>query len=305
MMFSKSLGYLLILAWICFLCAGCGDESAQKIPQTLPASPQSAPPQLGTEKTSGAEKLTSETGSSTLEAIKQRGELRVGMQVGYIPFQMAGNGGSVIGFDADMAEMAAKSLKVALRIVRNNWQELIPSLVAGNADVVISGMTITPERNAEAMFTIPVLETGRMFLVHSMNAERFKRMQDLNQRGVFVVSVPGGLGDLRLKELLPDASYREFPDRAHAAKEVLERRAHAYIDEEFAIRLACATHSQFLTSNFTLLSFEPMAWAVRPNDPHWLNWLNHFIRQVKGDGRLEESKKKWLHDYFLDLRAPG
>jgi polar amino acid transport system substrate-binding protein len=225
------------------------------------------------------------------------------MQVGYVPFQMVGDEGNVVGFDAELAEIAAKSLNVGLRIIRHNWQELIPSLLEGRTDVIISAITITPERNSEVMFTEPLLETGRMFLVHVINSGRFRSFQDLNQKGTFVISVPGGIGELRLREVLPNASYREFPDRNQALKEVLERRAHAYIDEEFSIRLACATYPQFLSSGFKPLTYEPIAWAVRPGEIHWLNWLNNLIQKIKGDGRLEELKKKWMQDYFLDLRS--
>jgi polar amino acid transport system substrate-binding protein len=224
------------------------------------------------------------------------------MQVGYVPFQMVGNQGNVVGFDAELAEMVAKSLSVGLRIIRQNWQDLIPSLLDGRTDVIISGMTVTSERNSEVMFTEPLVETGRMFLVHVMNADRFKSLQDLDKQGVFVISVPGGLGELRLREILPNAAYREFPEKSQAIKEVLERRAHVYIDEEFSIRSACAIHSEFLSSKFKALTYEPVAWAIRPGDVHWLNWLNNFIQKMKGDGRLEELRRKWMQDYFLDLR---
>ena len=241
--------------------------------------------------------------TSALQAIIRRGELRVGMQVGYVPFQMHGHDGNLVGLDVDLAEMVARSLNVVLRVVRLTWQELIPSLLEGKTDVVMSGMTVTPERNVQVLFTLPVLETGRMFLVHASNAEQFKNLEDLDKQGIFIVSTPGGLGEIRIRELLPKASYREFPDRKRSIGEVLERRAQAFIDEEFSIRLACATHPHILTSRFKPVTYEPMSWAVRPGDLHWLNWLNNFIRKIHGDGRLESLKKKWLQDYFLDMNA--
>jgi len=243
--------------------------------------------------------------ASAIEAITQRGELRVGMQVGYVPFQMYGDRGDLIGLEVDLAEMAARRLNVALRVVRLTWQELIPSLLEGGTDVVMSGMTVTSERNVQVLFTIPVIETGRMFLVHGSNGDRFKNVEDLDKPGIFVVSTPGGLGELRLRELLPNASCREFPDRKRCIDEVLERRAHAFIDEEFSVRLACATHPRAFTSRFKPITYEPISWAVRPGDLHLLNWLNNFIRQVHGDGRLDGLKKKWLQDYFLDMRKPA
>lgn len=263
------------------------------------APPIATVPSTPTEPTQGK---AASPQAGTIEAIIQRGELRVGMQVGYVPFQMVGNQGNVVGFDVESAEMVAKSLKVGLRIIRQNWQELIPSLLDGRTDVIISGMTVTAERNSEVMFTEPLVETGRMFLVHVMNGDKLKSLQDLDKQGVFVISIPGGLGELRQRETFPNASYREFPERNQAIKEVLQRRAHAYIDEEFSIRRACATHPQFLTSTLKPLTYEPIAWAVRPGDIHWLNWLDNFTRKIKGDGRLEELKRKWMQDYFLDLR---
>jgi len=239
---------------------------------------------------------------TTLEAIIGRGELRVGMQVGYVPFQMLGNDGTLIGLDMDLASMVARSLKVNIRIVRQNWQELIPSLLEGRTDVIMSGMTVTPERNVQVAFTIPLGETGRMFLVHRSNERSFKNVQDLDKNGIFVVSAPGGLGEFPLRDLMPNVSHREFPDRKLALAEVLEKRAHAFIDDEFSIRLACAGNAEALASPLKPLTFEPIAWAVRPGDCHWLNWLDNFIRKINGDGQLDNLKKKWFQDYFLDMR---
>lgn len=247
---------------------------------------------------------TERTGTGgVIQSIKQRGEVRVGMQVGYVPFQMPGSEGNLMGFDVDTAELVARSLNVQLRIVRLAWPELIPSLLEGATDIVMSGMTVTPERNAEAAFTIPVLETGRMFLVHSVNAKRFGRLDDLNQSGIFVVFPPGGVDGIKLKHLLPKASYREFPTRGRALTEVIEKRAHALVDDEFGIRQGVSAHPDTLTSPFKPLNYEPIAWAIKPGDSHWLNWLNNFIRAIKNDGRLDELKKKWLQDYFLDIHV--
>ena len=126
--------------------------------------------------------LRDASATSALQAIIQRGELRVGMQVGYVPFQMHGHDGNLVGLDVDLAEMAARSLNVVLRVVRLTWQELIPSLLEGKTDVVMSGMTVTPERNVQVLFTLPVLETGRMFLVHASNAEQFRTWKTWTSR---------------------------------------------------------------------------------------------------------------------------
>lgn len=238
---------------------------------------------------------------NVIDTIRQRGELRVAMQVGYVPFQMPGPKGSLIGFDVDCAEIAARALGVGLRIVRLTWEELIPALLDGKADVVMSGMTVTPERNIEVVFTEPVLDTGRMFVVHRKNADRFKRLSDLDRGDVFLVTRNGGLGKLRLNELLPKAGIREFADQESAVTEVIQGRAQAYIDEEFAVRMEAAKHSDVLVGVFTPVTHETIAWAIRPGDIHWLNWLDNLIRMMHKDGTLENLRTKWMQDYYLDV----
>jgi len=255
--------------------------------------------------TSVSEKPQADSCGEALAAIVQRGELRVGMQVGYVPFQMRGSDGAIVGLDVDLAEMMARNLKVSLKIVPQTWQELVPSLATRATDIAMSGMIVTPERNIEVAFTMPVLETGRMFLVHVNNGDRLKKPEDLDQAGIFVVSWPGGLGQARITDVLPKASFRQFPDRERCLAEVIDKKAQAFIDDEFSIRLACATHPDKLVSNFKPVTYEQISWAVRPGDSHWLNWLDNFIRIIQKDGRLDELKKKWLQDYFLDMQANG
>lgn len=238
---------------------------------------------------------------STLESIVRLGELKVGLNVGYPPFEMLGSEGSVVGFDVDMAAMIAHALGVGLRLVRQEWPDLIPSLVEGKTHIIMSAMTITPKRNLSVMFTLPIIETGRMFLVHKEYSDTLVRFKDLNAPGVFVVSQPGGIGPITLQKELPLAAFREFKDKASAVHEVAEGRAHAYLDDEFIIRMACAKNPDKLIGRFKAITYEPIAWAVRPGDAHWLNWLNNFIRSIQQDGRLDALKKKWLRDYFLDL----
>lgn len=277
-----------VLALALLSCQHPNSEKAES--RTTQAETAVAPSQIRPEADAGV-----------IEAIRRRGELRVGMQVGYVPFQMQGPKGSLVGFDVDCAEAVARALGVGLRIVRLSWEELLPALIEAKADVVMSGMTITSERNIEVVFTAPVLDTGRMFLVHRKNAERFTRLKDLDRANVFVVTRNGGLGTLRLNEAIPKAGVREFADQAAALAEVIQGRAQAYIDEEFIIRMEAAKRSDLLVGAFAALTYEPIAWAIRPGDPHWLNWLDNFIRMMHKDGTLENLRKKWMHDYYLDV----
>lgn len=284
---------LLVFA-VAMACSGSQPEPPQQ--PTEPAQFQVTPM-----PTVGPKDLTPDA----LSVIKSRGELRVGMQVGYAPFEMLSATGALVGFDVECAQALAADLNVELRLARLSWPEMIPMLLDGRIDVIMSGMTVTPERNLHVMFSNPVVETGRMFATHISSWERIKKPKDLNVPGIFVVYPPGGLGDLKLKKTLPKVSSREFPDRKSAVNEVIERRAQAIIDEEFAIRMLCASNLNLIVSRFEPLTSEVMAWAVRPTDSHWLNYLNMFLVRAQGAGTLDRLKTKWLQDYFNDLRGPA
>ena len=90
--------------------------------------------------------------SSTTESILKAGKLRVGMEAGYMPFEMRDKKGNIVGFDVDMATEMANAMGVELELVNTAWDGIIPSLITDKFDIIMSGMTITQERNLKVNF---------------------------------------------------------------------------------------------------------------------------------------------------------
>ena len=90
----------------------------------------------------------------TLKKVAERGELRVGMTANQPPFTMKAKDGSVIGYEADLANMLAAAMGVKLTIVETPFPELLNALETGKVDVVMSGMTMTFERNMKVAFAL-------------------------------------------------------------------------------------------------------------------------------------------------------
>ena len=103
---------------------------------------------------------------STLEDIMKRGALRVGLEAGYLPFEMADKSGKFIGFDVDVAKEMAKAMGVKLEIVNTAWDGIIPALVTKKFDIIMSGMTITQERNMKINFADPYIVVGQTILLN-------------------------------------------------------------------------------------------------------------------------------------------
>ena len=82
-----------------------------------------------------------------LDDIVKRGELVVGISGEQPPLNVIAKNGGVIGLDADLAAAIAGSMNLKVRFAKMPFAELLPALQAGKIDMVVSGMTMTPERN--------------------------------------------------------------------------------------------------------------------------------------------------------------
>ena len=118
--------------------------------------------------------------ADTLAEIQKRGTLRVGMEPGYMPFELTNQKGEIIGFDVDMATRMAKAMKVKLELVSTAWDGIIPALLTNKFDILMSGMTLTQERNLSVNFAPPYILIGQSVLLKKELADKVKSYKDLN-----------------------------------------------------------------------------------------------------------------------------
>ncbi len=78
--------------------------------------------------------------------------VRFGIEGAYPPFSWTEADGSLKGFDVDMANALCKEMKVECKIVPQDWDGIIPSLLARKYDAIIAAMSITDERKEKSRF---------------------------------------------------------------------------------------------------------------------------------------------------------
>ncbi len=232
---------------------------------------------------------------STIEKILKRGELRVGFESGYIPFEMTDKKGNFIGFDMDYARRMAKAMGVKFVPVNTEWDGIIPALMTDKFDIIMGGMTITQERNLKINFADPYIVVGQTILINKKHEGTVKSIKDLNDPKYIVTSRLGTTGEQAIKKFIPKATYKSFQSEAEAGLEVINGKADALVyDLPFCGHLYASQgkgKTVFLDEPFT---YEPLAWAVNKGDPDFLNWLNNFLRQSKGDGFYDRVYQKWI-----------
>ena len=232
---------------------------------------------------------------STLEQIMKRGELRVGFESGYVPFEMTNKKGEFIGFDMDFGRRLAKSMGVKFVPINAAWDGIIPALMTGKFDIIMGGMTITQERNLKVNFAEPYIVVGQTILLNKKLKDRVISYKDLNNPKYIVTSRMGTTGEQAIKNYIPKATYKGFESEAEAGLEVINGKADALVYDlpfcGFLYGSQGKDKTIFLSDPFT---YEPLAWAINKGDPDFLNYLNNFLRQTKGDGFYDRMYKKWI-----------
>ena len=251
---------------------------------------------------------------STLEGILRRGELRIGLEAGYMPFEMIDrrsglrqkeirHGGfrrkgrqlALMGFDIDIGIEMAKALGVKPVYVDTLWPSIIPALKLGRFDIIFGGMSVTEERKKQVDFANPFMTVGQTVLLNAKHKNTVKSYQDLNDSKFVVVSKPGTTGEEAVQRLIPKATYETADTEIAGAMRVLKGTADAFVYDLPFNAVFTAMHPSdqliFLDKPFTK---EPIAWAIRKNDPDFLKFLNSFLEDIKKDGRFDKIYKKWF-----------
>jgi polar amino acid transport system substrate-binding protein len=231
---------------------------------------------------------------SVLKQIRARGELRVGLEAGYMPFEMRDKRGGIIGFDVDMAKLMARKLGVKLTLVNTQWDGIIPALLTSKFDVLMSGMTITEERAKQVDFSEPYIVIGQSILMQPQLAATVKSYADLDDPKYIIVTKLGTTGDLAAAEYLPHATIQKFETEAEAILQVRGGRAAAFVyDLPYNAVYAARNPGQLvlLSKPFTR---EELGFAIRKGDPEWRAWLNEFLAGAHADKAYDALYGKWF-----------
>ncbi|MFT5727397.1 MAG: polar amino acid transport system substrate-binding protein [Desulforhopalus sp.] len=235
--------------------------------------------------------------ADALTEIQKRGVLRIGMEPGYMPFELTNKKGEIIGFDVDMGKRMAKAMGVKLEIVSTAWDGIIPALLTGKFDVIMSGMTLTQQRNLTVNFATPYILIGQSILIKKELADTVKSYRDLNNAKYTVASKLGTTGEQATKRMIGNAKYISYETEQEGVMELVNGKIDAFVYDlpfnTIAVGQKGVGKIVHLDEPFTK---EPLAWAIKRGDADFLNWLNNFMAQVKYDGVYDKIYKKWFQD---------
>jgi len=238
----------------------------------------------------------SATAGPVMDDIVKTGELRVCFDAGYMPFEMKSKNGSFVGFDIDIGKMMARQMGVKYVPVNTAWDGIIPTLLTGKCHIINAGMTINAQRNMRVNFADPYIIVGQSILLNPELEGKIKSYKDLNDSKYTIATKLGTTGEQAIKRMISKAKLNVFETQSDAVLEVANGKADAFIYDMPFNAIYASQNSGKVVHLEQPFTYEPLGWAVAQGDMDMLNFLNNFLRQIKGDGTYERIYDKWFKD---------
>lgn len=231
---------------------------------------------------------------STIEAIKQRGVLKVGMDI-FQPWAMKDKTGKLIGFEIDVATRLAQDMGVKVEFVPTAWSGIIPALLTKKFDVIIGGMGITAQRALQVNFSEPYEYSGMSIVASRKMAAGYSSLEDFNKSDVEIAVKMGTTAAAAAKRYMPKAKLRMFDSEPQTYQELRNGKVHAVVGSAPRPAYEAVDYSDdlFLPVKGTFTK-EPIGFAIRKGDPDTLAYFNSWITIVTLEGWLDERHSYWF-----------
>lgn len=227
----------------------------------------------------------------TLATVRQRGVLRVGV-VQVAPMVMLDRSNTYVGFSVDIARRLAADLGVRVEFVETWWTEVMPQLLDGHSDVIITGLWMNVPRALVANFTQPTASEGMYLIASRPLAAQRRSLEAFNQPGVKIAVSTDPAQQAVAKARFPRATVTPVDDDPLLV--VTEGQAHAALVATLAADAVVASAPR----RWFLPSPEPLArtsagMAIRKGDADFLAFLNTWLEMQRESGWLAERARHW------------
>lgn len=224
-------------------------------------------------------------------------ELRVGVTLDSPPFAMQ-QGMQMVGIEIDFAMHLASDLRRPLRVIALTWAELIPALLNGQIDMIMSGMTITRLRSMRVTFSDPYMDSGLSVLIRANLAQQYRTPADALSGSLRVGVTRGTTADTYVNENYRTGQVFPYLSNSDGVADLVPGRIDAFVtDAPIVAWFASAHDGQLAPLIRPLLTQEQLGWGFRPQDEDLRAAANAALGNWRADGFLERTIKKWIPLY--------
>ena len=162
---------------------------------------------------------------------------------------------------------------------------------------MISGLTMTPERNARVAFAGPYFISGTSLLTKSLEIANVGDVAELDLPGRKYAALSSSTSERFVKEVLPRAKLVTTQDYDAAVQMVIDDEVDALVADFQICTLSMWRNPEAgLSAMMTPFTVEPLGIALPPDAPLLLNIVTNYLNTLEQTGMLSQFKAKWLSD---------
>ena len=230
-----------------------------------------------------------------VQSIIKKGELVLGTSGNMTPMTRAiDDGKSAVGFDIDLAESIASTMGVKLVVKVMPLNELVTAVSDGSVDIVISNMTMTPERNTKVTFVGPYLTSGKCIVTQAPDLATATK-EDLNASQKRIAVILGSTSENFVNMVMPGVTPVAVNTQEDAISLVRDQKAAAFLTDYPVCKAVISNNpdDKFI-SVFSNLTYEPIGIAIAPQNTHLQNWTENYLVRAENMGLLQALANKWF-----------
>ncbi|HKQ52373.1 MAG TPA: ABC transporter permease subunit, partial [Pyrinomonadaceae bacterium] len=226
---------------------------------------------------------------TALERVRQSGELRVGTDATYPPFESA-EGDVYSGFDIDLMTAVARELGVRVRFVNAGFDGIFPALQNGSFDAVISSVTITDERKAAMLFSDPYYDSGQLIAVRE-ETQGLDNPDQLKGKTVGVQINTTAQYDLEKREGVTVNKYNTID---LALLDLQNKRIDAVVGDAPVLKYMIFKSFRGLKTVGRRFTDEKFGIAVAQGNEALAAEINKALKTIKESGEYDQIHEKWF-----------
>jgi len=244
----------------------------------------------------GSGSAAPKTPPTHLQRILDSGKLRVGMSGEQPPLNMTTRDGELVGLEVALARVLAATIGVELQLVRIPFPQLLDSLEAGKIDLIMSGMTITAQRNLRVVFVGPYFLSGQSLLSKSTELLAAS-LAELNRPDVKLAALASSTSEAWAKRAVPLATLTTTQTLDEGIRLVMDGKVNALVADQEICYFAMLRHADAgLAVRADTFTVEPIGIALPPSDPQFTNLIENYLGALEMQGTLERARQFWFED---------
>ena len=245
--------------------------------------------------------VTEAQGDDSLEKIKEKGKFVVGLDDGFPPMGFRDEDGNIVGFEIDLAKEAAKRMGVEVEFKPIDWAGKVLSLNSGEIDVIWNGLTVTPEREKEILFSKPYIDNNQVIIVAEDSA--IENKADLKEK--VVASQAGSssydivTADAEVMDRIKGGEVKQYGQYTQALMDLSAGRVDAVVIDETVGRYYMTQKPgeyRMLEDNF---GTEEYSIGFKMEDKAFKDEIDRILAEIIEDGTAVKISKEWFGEDIL------